>query len=741
VPGNVTDLKGDAGSWGPKLDGSQKLYYTGEERAYSAQPNNFEDFFVTGAKYVNSLALDGGGENYSVRFSYTNNLTNSMLPNSDLKSNNFNLRAVADLTDKFKLDAKATYFIQEINNRGSQGSEGVLSTILTMPRNVDINDLKVYQKPEESLNSISYDALGANPYWMLEHDRNENTRERMLGFAKISYDFADWISAFARIGTDVSHVKYESVNQPGHHYYKTGRLNFGNSRVSETNADFLVMFNKDLGDDFNLSVNIGGNHSYRTAESISIYGEDFKIPTRATVANSVVQLPSYSPMAEKIINSVYGQASISYRNFIYIDVTGRNDWSSTLGEGNRSYFYPSVTGSFLANQIFDPDAQTFNLLKIRASWANVGNDTGPYQLNPYYNVASDGYLGLTQLSRPSVKFNPDLKPENIESLEFGFEGSVLKNRMFFDFSWYNITTTDQIFDVSVPASTGYSTFRENIGEMNNQGIEFLVGGIPVDTDNFSWEISLNFSRNKNKLVELTEDLDSHVLNSTNSGNVNIQATVGGGYGDIYGTTWRTNDAGQIVVDANGRPQSSTEKSLLGNSQPDFMGGLSNTLTYRGIALRFLIDARIGGEIYSQTNASLISSGVSTKSLEFRENGILVDGYIKQDDDSYLKNETTISAQDYWGAVSGIASENVYDQSNVRLREFVLSYTFPGSILQDGFIKGASIALVGRNLFFFYKEIDDVDPEASLGTGNNGQGILSYNLPTARTIGFNVNIKF
>jgi hypothetical protein len=446
-------------------------------------------------------------------------------------------------------------------------------------------------------------------------------------------------------------------------------------------------------------------------------------------------------MSEHVVNSLYGQASLSYRNFIYLDVTGRNDWSSTLPENNRSYFYPSVTGSVLLNQFIDPEEDLFNLLKVRSSWANVGNDTSPYQLYQYYNVASDGYLGLTQLSRPSVKFNEDLKPENIASLEFGLEGSMLDNRLFFDLSYYSITTTDQIYDVPVPSSTGFSTFRENIGEMTNKGFEALIGGIPVKTENFSWEVSANYSKNNNELVELTEDLDSHVFNNTNSGNLRVQATVGGGYGDLYGTTWRTNDAGQIVVDANGRPQASTDKVYLGNAQPDWTGGLSNTLTYKSVSLRFLIDARFGGQIYSQTNASLAGSGVSKETLQYRDGGIVVDGVVKQDDDTYVSNTTSISAQDYWGAVSGIASEYIFDQSNVRLREMVISYNIPNSILKSGFIKGATVGLIGRNLFFLYKEIDHVDPEASLGTGNSGQGILSYNMPTARSIGFNVNIKF
>lgn len=741
VPGNVTDLKSSSGSWGAKLDGSQQMYYTGQERPYVAYPDNVSDFFRTAGKYVNSIALDGGGENYSLRFSYTNNFTEAMLPNSDLTSHNFSLRGVADLSDKLSIDAKTTYFTQELNNQGTQGSEGILAYVLTMPRSVDVNDLKTYQIPEESLNSISYSALGANPYWILYHDVYLNTRERFLGFSKVTYEFTDWLSAFARVGTDVSFIKTESVNQPGHHFYSSGRLTFSNSRYSETNADFLIMIDKDITEDFNISANIGGNHSYRSGEGMSIYGENFKIPTRATVANTITQIPSYSPLSKHIINSLYAQLSFAYRNFLYLDVTGRNDWSSTLAEGNRSYFYPSVTGSFLVNQLIDPDALTFNLLKVRAGWANVGNDTGPYQLYPYYNLASDGYLGLTQLSRPSVKFNPDLKPENIASLELGLEASMFDNRLFFDFSWYNITTTDQIFDVPVPASTGYSTFRENIGEMSNKGVELLLGGIPVTRNGFSWQVSANFSKNENKLVELTEDLDSHVFNSTNSGNLNLQATVGGGYGDLYGTTWRTNDAGQIVVDANGRPQASTEKVYLGNSQPDWIAGLTNTFTYKNVSLRFLIDARIGGQIFSQTNAALMGAGVSEETLAYREDGILVDGVVLQEDETYAPNTTTISAQDYWGAISGIASEHVFDQTNIRMREFVLSYKLPSSLLGNSFIKSVDLGLVGRNLFFIYKEIDHVDPEASLGTGNNGQGILSYNLPTARSLGFNINVKF
>ncbi|MCB0551256.1 MAG: SusC/RagA family TonB-linked outer membrane protein [Phaeodactylibacter sp.] len=741
VPGSVSELKNASASWGPKLDGSSELYYTGETRPYVAQPDNVKDFFRTAGKYINTLALDGGTEAFNMRFSYTNSRTESVLPNSDLENHNFTLRAQTNLSDRLSIDAKATYFTQDIQNRASLGSEGILSYVYYMPRNVAIDDLKTYQIPEESLSSVSYSALGANPYWMLYNDKNTEDRNRILGFGKATYRFTNWLSAFVRVGSDVTNIRRESINQAGHHFWASGRLNFGKIEATETNADFLVMANAPLGESFDLSVNVGGNHSYRTYQESSIYAEDFKIPTRAFVANSRIIRPSYVPFQEKKINSLYASASLSYGGFAYLDITGRNDWSSTLSEDNNSYFYPSVGLSFLLTRFVDPNSRTFNLVKVRGNWAQVGNDTGPYQLYPYYTIAQDGYLGRTTLSRPSVKFNPDLKPENINSLEFGAEIRMLNDRVFADFSVYDIETVDLIYDVPVPPATGYSTFRENIGKMTNKGFELLLGGAPVRSSNFNWEIAFNYTHNKNELVELFEELESHQLNTTNSGNVVIQATVGGGYGDIYGTTWRTTDDGRIIVNAEGRPLATAEKVYLGNAQPDWIGGVTNTFSYKNFSLRFLIDARIGGQIYSVTNAELDASGVSTQSLKYREGGILVDGVVEQEDGSYVPNSTTISAQDYWGAYSGIASNYVFDQDNIRLREAVLGYTLPRSVIGNSFLRGATISLIGRNLFFLSKTIDHVDPEASLGTANGAQGILIANLPTLRSIGFNLSLQF
>ncbi|MCU4166630.1 SusC/RagA family TonB-linked outer membrane protein [Carboxylicivirga caseinilyticus] len=740
VPEDITQLKSSS-SWGPAFDGTQRPYWTGVNKAYSAQPDNVKEFFDTGSQFVNTIALEGGNEKSNLRFSYTNNATNGILPNSKMKRHNFNLRAFTNLTDKLSVDAKVTFFNQDMRNRAVQGTEGIMAYVYPMPRNLILDDFKTYQNPEESLNVISYTNSGGNPYWILNHDTNEDRRERWTGFVKTSYEFTSWLSAFARVGTDMVNTKIETVNMPGHHFFSTGRFNYSNSKNSETNADFLFMLDKELTTDLNLNFNFGGNHSYRTYEYMSIFGENFKIPSKATVSNAVTLTPGYNPLQEKIVNSIYTSASFSYKDLAYIDITGRQDWSSSLGRDNWSYFYPSASFSLLADKLFVGLDHILDLAKFRVSWAKVGNDTNEYQLNEYYNLAQDGYLGRTVVTRPNVKFNPDLKAEEITSTEIGLEWSLLKHRIYGDFSWYQITSKDLIFDVPVAASTGYSFFRENVGEIKNSGVELMLGLKPVATSDFTWDLTFNYSKNKNELVSLIEDTDVFIFSTTNSGNVAVQATVGGGYGDIYGTTIKRTEDGKQVVNAAGRPQATEEKVLLGNYQPEWTGGLSSTFTYKDISLRLLVDGRFGGELYSGSDAGLDASGVSERTLMYREDGILVDGVIDNGDNTFTNNTTTISAQDYFGAMSSIASEYVFDATNVRLRELSLTYRVPKNFLQDGFIKGASVSFIGRNLFFIYKKMDNFDPESSFSTSNFSQGVLWYNLPTTRSLGFNVNLNF
>jgi outer membrane receptor protein involved in Fe transport len=353
-----------------------------------------------------------------------------------------------------------------------------------------------------------------------------------------------------------------------------------------------------------------------------------------------------------------------------------------------------------------------------------------------FSVPGTGYLGLTTLSAPSTRLNPNLKPENVKSTEFGVELVMFDNKVNLDVAVYNIETTDLIFRVPVPAATGYSFFLENVGEVTNKGVEISLGFTVIDTSGFSWNSSLFYSTNDNKLVSLIDGIDTLVYTTTNSGNVSVQGKVGGGIGDIYGTIWSKDANGNHLVNASGRPIASNPDQLLGNAQPDWMGGLSNTMTYGNWNVNFLIDGRFGGAIFSEEAAYFDQMGISQNSLLYRETGTTLVGL----DPAGAANTQSMTGQEYWGSNSAIAENHVYKQDNIRLREFSVGYNFP-DVSSVG-LESASIQVIGRNLFYFDKSAPDgIDPEAMLGTNIQGQGISSGNLPTTTSIGLNLTLKF
>ena len=583
-------------SWGSVLDGSQQAYYNGTTKAYSAQSDNVKNFFRQAVRRITSISMDKGSENSSLRFSYTNNQSEAIVENSDLDSHNFNLRSITNLSDKLTLDAKATYFTQIVKNRSSTtGAQGLLAYVYNMPRNVAVDDLRNYQMDNPATPSdfavIRYaDGNIGNPFWQVYNDENTVRRNRFLGYTKIDYKFTDWLSAFVRVGADVTNIRDIKIFKPGHHFVSTGSMNIGESTFNELNSEFLVTAQHDFSDKLNVVANVGGNLSRRTAEGMSVGGTAFKIPTAFFINNlEVLQSPQESPLSIKKVNSLYGAANLAYENFLYLDVSVRNDWSSTLSEENRSFMYSSASLSAILNKFIDPSQKIFNLIKLRGSFAEVGNDTDPYQLNQTYNVPGQGYLGLTTLQSPTVKLNSDLKPENIASSEFGLELAMLNNKLSLDVSVYNVKTTDLIFDVPVPAATGYQFNRTNIGEVTNKGLEIVFGANLLNTADFSWDTSIFYSKNENKIVELVEGVDRFSYTISTDSNVSISATEGGSIGDIYGRVW----TGE--VDSEGVPIGSAAPDvLLGNAQPDWKGGWSNTIKYKDLSLRFLIDARMGG---------------------------------------------------------------------------------------------------------------------------------------------------
>jgi TonB-linked SusC/RagA family outer membrane protein len=728
-------------SWGPEFDGSSQPYYTGENRPYVAQPGNIENFFETGSTFINTVAIDGGNGTSSVRFSYTNTDINSILPNSTIDKHNFNLRGFSQLTDKFSLDSKVSYSHTTGINRASLGTEGVISNLYTIPRNVALADLMDFQNDDLSVRT--YTNGGTNPYWVVNNDRNDDVRSRLLGFAKLDYQITPELSIFGRVGADFTEQKIESVQNYGHWFYAQGRFNYGTSKSSEINTDFLMTYTKQFENGFGLTANVGGNHRINRSESFNIFGEQFKIPTQPTLASATNLIPSYSFEREKQVSSLYGSAQLSYQDMLFLDITGRNDWSSTLPADNRSYFYPSVSFSALLNEVFKLDNSKVNLAKFRLSLAEVGNDTDPFQLENLYGLEQNGYLGRTILNRSNTRFDENLRPESITTFEVGLEWQMFGNRLYGDFSYYNIDSKDLIWAIPVSGEGGFDFFNTNVGEINNKGVELLIGGVPVETENFSWDVSLNMAHNENTLVSLIEDVNNFVFSTTNGGQVAVQAEVGGEYGSIYGTDFQRNDNGDIIVNSEGIPLINSERNYLGNYQPDWIGGLSNAFRYKNFGLKFLIDARIGGEVYSGADAGLDGQGVSARTLNYRD-GVVVDGVVNTGTDDapiWTPNTAEITGQQYFGALSNNAANYTYSQTNVRLRELAITYNVPSDLLSKTFLNGASLSLVGRNLFFFYKEIDNFDPESSYSTTSFAQGVLYYTMPSLRSYGFNLNLSF
>lgn len=727
-------------SWGPRLDGSDQPYFTGN-RAYNPEPDNVKNFFETGSTLINTLTLEGGNETSSLRFSYTNMDANAMLPNSGVKKNSFSLRGYTEMTDKLSFDSKVSYVITEGKNRPTLGTEGVLANLYTMPRNITLSDLEDFQNPDLSVRS--YRDGSGNPYWVMNHDRKEDERTRLLGFFKANYQLNENLSAFARIGGDFTTFKLEDVNQYGHWFYGGGRLTFSEDKSQEINADFLVTYDKRFSD-FNIVANFGGNMRNLQTSGWRISGDQFKVPTFPQVASLTNVNPTYYPVQEKRVNSLYGSAQFSYADIVFLDLTARNDWSSTLPSSNRSYFYPSASLSFLVNEVIDPDQRIFDLAKVRMSWAQVGNDTDPYQLENTFIVegASNSYNGLTIARRDPTEFSLNLVPEEISTIEFGLEWKMFNNRIYGDFTYYDITSKNLIWSINTDGSMGFTKRNINVGELNNKGIELLIGGTPVANSDLTWDVALNLAHNENTLVELIDDTEYYTFSTTNGNRVSVRAQVGGGFGDIYGTSYLRDDSGNIVVNDSGIPIVSSEQTVLGNYQPDWTGGLTNTITYKGVTLNFLIDARIGGEVYSGTDASLDGSGVSTRSLEYRTEGVVLDAVENigtAEAPEYVANTNSITAQQYFGAASGEVANYIYDQTNIRMREASLTYRLPSSILSKTPIRTASIALVGRNLFFLHKKMDNFDPESSYSTTAFAQGVMFFNMPTARSIGFTLNI--
>jgi outer membrane receptor protein involved in Fe transport len=651
------------------------------------------------------------------------------------------------------MDLKANYISEDILNRPITGAANhALSTLYSMPRSLRLSDIKKFetQQPDGSLDQNYWAAPTPsfqNPYWSAYRNLYERNRDRLIGLISLKYQITPALSIQARTSLDYYTDKSEEkdynntfwIDYPGGGNYV---LNKESNR--QWNNDVLVSYNKELSSSFSLNVNAGASIEQFEFERTTQNDQGLIAPNLFSTTNAVSLSPvlnnyfPYYPIARTEKQSVYASAQLGYKNYLFLDLTGRNDWNSTLPPAHASYFFPSVGVSAVLNEMLSLPA-TISLLKVRSSYAYVGNGTQFNQLNPSLTLAPGGNNGFLLVDR--ILHDANLKPEETKSFEVGVELGLFKNRFGAEITYYHTNTINQILQIGVPNPSGYAFRVINAGNIRNQGTEILLNGKPVDNKNFKWTISVNFGLNRNKILYLDSLQKMPPLSSPETLG-EIVAEEGKSYGGIYTSSFQRDATGHILVDNNGIPQVETDvtKHYAGNYNPDWTGGITNTFQYKSWGLSFLIDMRKGGILVSGTQALMAAAGTSQLTLAGRDAGLIVPNSVKMDGSA---NTQTISAQDYWTAVAGsnpVGEVFTYSATNIRLRELSLSYSLPSSLLGRTFIKGASLSLIGRNLFFLKNNAYGFDPESALGTGNN-QGLEYASVPSTRNYGFYVKLNF
>jgi TonB-linked SusC/RagA family outer membrane protein len=734
-------------SWGPKMDGQPILDWTGKTQAFSPQSDNVKDFFQTGTEFVNTAAISAGNDKSQTYFSYTNTMSKGIIPNNEYKRNNLNLRQTTLVAKNLTLDLKANYLVEDVVNRPFAGAANhALVTILSMPRSLRIGDIRNYESVDPSDLSLKQNYWASsppnfqNPYWSAYRDLYDRTRNRLIGLVSLKYQITPELSILARTSLDYYTDEGQERDYNGSFWLTKPGGNYVINKESnrQFNNDLLISYVKDLTHDFSLNLNVGASIEQFNFENTNTNAGGLNIANGFFLGNATSAVSTNS-IARTEKQSVYASAILGYKNYLFLDLTGRNDWNSTLPPQNDSYFFPSAGLSAVVNEMVTLPV-TISLLKVRASYAFVGNGTAFNQIKASPTLQDAGNGGFLLVDR--ILHDANLKPEETRSFETGLELGLFNNRLGAEFTYYHTNTINQILQIGVPNPSGYAFRIINAGNIRNEGIELLLNGKPVVTRDFKWTISINYGQNRNKILALDSLQKMPPLSSPETLGM-IVAEEGKAYGGIYTTSFQRNATGQIVVDhTTGLPlvQGDQTKYFAGNYNPDWTGGITNTFQYKRWIFSFLIDERKGGIVISGTQALLASHGVSQITASNRTTGFVVPNSVNDDG---TKNLTNVSPQDYWQYVGGtnlVGEAFVNSATNIRLREASLTYSFPVGMLEKTFIKGISLTAIGRNLFFLKNNAEGFDPETALGTGNN-QGLEYASLPSTRSYGFYLKLNF
>ena len=781
-------------SWGPRLDigllipqFDSPLDADGNRVAtpWVSHPNNVRDYFRMGISTNSGISVARGDDKYQFRVGYNYEKQVSIVPDAGTNKTNISLNTDYHLAKWIVVGATANYIVYtapSLPGSATPSGSNVRSNspmlqFLWFGRQVDTNSLKAdYTR---NWNSSYYD----NPFWSASYNTQSQERHRLIGDLHAEFRLTDGLNVRFRTSTDwyndrrKSKVKWGSAGA-GSPY---GSYAEDAYTVKENNTEVLATYIKQLNKNWGIDALLGFNVRNKQYENNYQAAPRLAVADLYTLTNSRDPLISSNDFYRLRQYGLYGSIQLDYRRWAFLNITGRNDWSSTLPVDNNSYFYPSVTASVLLSEAFGWRSKAVNYLKIRGGWSQVGADANPYQLATVF-TSETAFNGNPLQSSSTIGMNPNLKPEKTSSIEAGFEAAFGDNRLYLDFTYYKTDSRNQILKLATTAASGYTSQVRNAGHIRNRGYEIQLGAVPIQTSKgFRWNLDLNYGANSSKVVKLDDEglITSYQLYSSG---IQILASVGEAYGTLFGTSYVRDANGNVVVDANGLPKISTTNKTLGKFTPDWTGGISNTFSYRSLSLSFLIDASVGGSIFSNTNKTGKYTGVLANTLSGRDaehgglwyytdamgnnvrlpespsysvssdglyyaqvngqstrvyqDGIMVEGVTE----SGSKNEEVVSAEKYYHRIYSIAEANVYDASYVKLREVALSYRLPRLWTQKLHLQEASVTLTGRNLWTIYKSVPNIDPESALTTGN-AQGVEAYSLPTTRSFGVNLSVKF
>ncbi len=760
----VDGQNGDGGideSWGPPLDrGLEFVQWNsyqngGAPMPWVSHPDNIKDFYDTGITANNNISFTGGNAGANFRLGLGMSNQKGIVPNTDFTKYNITGSSNIKLAEKLGVALNVNYIKSKSGNlpTGGYNNENPVQQMIWSGRNVNFADLKDYQNlPLAAAGTaaegtpLNWNTLFQNnPYWVLDNNLNKLDRDRVMGNVALTYDITDYLSVRGKTSLDAFNMIVTSQKAKGSNENPEGFYSETSRKVSILNNELLLSYNQGLTDDIDLSLNFGGNMAYNNARVL--YGEapQLELAGLYNLSNvkSGVNTILTNSISQSRVNSLFGFGQIGFKRAIYLDFTLRNDWFSVLSSDSNSFLYPSVSLSAVVTELLNMNSKALSFLKIRGGWSKVGSSGGlaPYRTAQSYGLSTNPWGNVTVAFDPGALNNPNLRPEVTTGFEFGLDTRLFNDRISLDATYYNQVSSDILMDVEVSGASGYTSAIDNVATMKNQGVELELGITPIETKDIKLDLGFNFAKNVNEITDLG---GAESVTFGGQWSTDIQAVLGQPYGVLVGPAFARNENGDIIY-SGGLPTIG-DVEVLGNIQPDWRGGITMDLSYKGIKLNTVFDAKIGGSIYSMTNTWGRYAGVLEETLLGRETGLVGDGVMNvgtADAPEWVDNNIVVTSQAFNQRAysNSVAESSVFDASFVKWRQLIIGYQFPKKWIDKSPFMNAEISFVARNLAILHRNSPHIDPESAFSSADGEQGQEFGQLPSTRSLGFNLKLSF